>query len=197
MVALGTMDVVGECVGMPVAAMRKTVLDTFEEDEICDTVRNLREICDALRAEGKKVGGSLMPVFLVSVSTQHNRSASGLHVVACFNSERRSLPLLLYYILILSFLFYSIIFYSFLATLLYCIFYSILLYCCIIFYCILFYATLFHSTVVYSPLFYYFLLYSIVFYSTLLYCIVFYSSVPALSYYCPIQLFYFLLYLFF
>lgn len=55
-VALGTMDVVGECVGMPVAAMRKTALDTFEEDEICDTVRNLREICDALRAEGKKVG---------------------------------------------------------------------------------------------------------------------------------------------
>lgn len=56
-VALGTMDVVGECVGMPVAAMRKTALDTFEEDEICDTVKNLREICDALRAEGKKVGG--------------------------------------------------------------------------------------------------------------------------------------------
>lgn len=55
--ALGTMDVVGECVGMPVAAMRKTALDTFEEDEICDTVKNLREICDALRAEGKKVGG--------------------------------------------------------------------------------------------------------------------------------------------
>eukprot|EP00752_Nemacystus_decipiens_P010691 g9522.t1 len=54
-VALGTMDVVGECVGMPVAAMRKTALDTFEENEICDTVKNLREICDALRAEGKKV----------------------------------------------------------------------------------------------------------------------------------------------
>lgn len=42
--------------GMPVAAMRKTALDTFEEDEICDTVKNLREICDPLRAEGKKVG---------------------------------------------------------------------------------------------------------------------------------------------
>ena len=56
-VALGTMDVVGECVGMPVAAMRKTALDMFEEDETCDTVKNLREICDALRAEGKKVGG--------------------------------------------------------------------------------------------------------------------------------------------
>ncbi|CAM9781876.1 unnamed protein product [Scytosiphon promiscuus] len=54
-VALGTMDVVGECVGMPVAAMRKTALDTFEEDEICDTVKNIREICDALRADGKKV----------------------------------------------------------------------------------------------------------------------------------------------
>lgn len=37
--------------------MRKTALDTFEEDEVCDTVKNLREICDALRAEGKKVGG--------------------------------------------------------------------------------------------------------------------------------------------
>lgn len=56
-VALGTMDVVGECVGMPVKAMHKTALDTFEEDEICDTVKNLREICDALRDEGKKVGG--------------------------------------------------------------------------------------------------------------------------------------------
>ncbi|CAM9567661.1 unnamed protein product [Ectocarpus sp. 12 AP-2014] len=54
-VALGTMDVVNECVGMPVSAMRKTALDTFEEGEICDTVKNLREICDALRAEGKKV----------------------------------------------------------------------------------------------------------------------------------------------
>lgn len=57
-VALGTMDVVNECVGMPVSAMRKTVLDTFEEGEICDTVKNLREICDALRAEGKKVRAS-------------------------------------------------------------------------------------------------------------------------------------------
>ncbi|CAM9456718.1 unnamed protein product, partial [Hapterophycus canaliculatus] len=54
-VALGTMDVVGECVGMPVAAMRKTALDTYEEDEMCDTVKNIREICDALRADGKKV----------------------------------------------------------------------------------------------------------------------------------------------
>lgn len=64
-VALGTMDVVGECVGMPVKAMHKTALDTFEEDEICDTVKNLREICDALRAEGKKVGGCwvALPVF--------------------------------------------------------------------------------------------------------------------------------------
>lgn len=55
-VALGTMDVVGECVGMPVAAMRKTALDNFEEDEMCDTLKNVREICDALRADGKKVG---------------------------------------------------------------------------------------------------------------------------------------------
>lgn len=55
MVALGTMDVVGECVGMPVAAMRKTALDDFPEDEVCDTVKNIREICEALRAEGKKV----------------------------------------------------------------------------------------------------------------------------------------------
>lgn len=62
--ALGTMDVVGECVGMPVAAMRKTALDTFEEDEICDTVKNLREICDALRAEGKKVGTAGLDLFL-------------------------------------------------------------------------------------------------------------------------------------
>lgn len=54
-VALGTMDVVNECVGMPVSAMRKTALDNFEEGEMCDTVKNLREICDALRAEGKKV----------------------------------------------------------------------------------------------------------------------------------------------
>ncbi|CAM9467834.1 unnamed protein product [Pylaiella littoralis] len=54
-VALGTMDVVGECVGMPVAAMRKTALDNFEEDEMCDTLKNVREICDALKADGKKV----------------------------------------------------------------------------------------------------------------------------------------------
>lgn len=55
-VALGTMDVVGECVGMPVAAMRKTALDNYEESEMCDTLKNVREICDALRADGKKVG---------------------------------------------------------------------------------------------------------------------------------------------
>lgn len=55
MVALGTMDVVGECVGMPVAAMRKTALDDYTEEETCDTVKNIREICEALRAEGKRV----------------------------------------------------------------------------------------------------------------------------------------------
>lgn len=41
---------------MPVAAMRKTALDNFEEDEMCDTLKNIREICDALSADGKKVG---------------------------------------------------------------------------------------------------------------------------------------------
>ena len=54
-VALGTMDVVEECVGMPVAAMGKTALDDYAEDEICDTVKNIREICEALRADGKRV----------------------------------------------------------------------------------------------------------------------------------------------
>lgn len=49
------MDVVGECVGMPVAAMRKTALDDYTEEETCDTVKNIREICEALRAEGKRV----------------------------------------------------------------------------------------------------------------------------------------------
>lgn len=55
MVVLGTMDVVCECVGMPVAAMRKTALDDYTEEETCDTVKNIREICEALRHEGKKV----------------------------------------------------------------------------------------------------------------------------------------------
>eukprot|EP00904_Undaria_pinnatifida_P003377 jgi/Undpi1/1303/HiC_scaffold_11.g04695.m1 len=54
-VTLGTMDVVGDCVGMPIAAMRKTAQDNFDEEETCDTVKNVREICEALRAEGKKV----------------------------------------------------------------------------------------------------------------------------------------------
>lgn len=54
-VTLGTMDVIRECVGMPVAALRKTAQDDFSEEEVCDTVKNLREICDALRADGKKV----------------------------------------------------------------------------------------------------------------------------------------------
>ena len=49
------MDIVGECVGMPVAAMRKGALDDFSEEEYCDTVRNIREICEALRDNGKKV----------------------------------------------------------------------------------------------------------------------------------------------
>lgn len=49
------MDVVAECVGMPVAAMRKTALDDYSEEEMCDTLNNIREISEALRTLGKKV----------------------------------------------------------------------------------------------------------------------------------------------
>lgn len=65
-VSLGTMDVLTECVGMPVAAIRKTAQDEFSEEETCQSVKNIREICETLRAEGKKVtergegGGALM-----------------------------------------------------------------------------------------------------------------------------------------
>lgn len=40
---------------MPIGAIRKSILDDYKEEELCDTLKNIREICEALRAEGKKV----------------------------------------------------------------------------------------------------------------------------------------------
>ncbi|CAM9792487.1 unnamed protein product [Chrysoparadoxa australica] len=52
---LGTMDVAWEAVGMPMTAMAKTAMDDYAEDELCDTVKNIRRTCDALLAAGKSV----------------------------------------------------------------------------------------------------------------------------------------------
>ncbi|CAM9176291.1 unnamed protein product [Choristocarpus tenellus] len=54
-VVVGTMDVVMDVAGMPITAMRKTALDDFKEDELSETCKNIREVCETLRNLGKRV----------------------------------------------------------------------------------------------------------------------------------------------
>ncbi|CAM9944599.1 unnamed protein product, partial [Discosporangium mesarthrocarpum] len=54
-VVVGTMDVAQDVVGMPLTAMKKSSLDTFTEEELAETVKNIRSTCEALRGLGKHV----------------------------------------------------------------------------------------------------------------------------------------------
>mmetsp|Transcript_12505 Transcript_12505/g.16413 ORF Transcript_12505/g.16413 Transcript_12505/m.16413 type:complete len:306 (-) Transcript_12505:108-1025(-) len=55
-IIVGTMDVVRRKVRMPLSAMNKTGLPIiYEENDLCNTVKNIRKIATAFRDQGKKV----------------------------------------------------------------------------------------------------------------------------------------------